>query len=398
MRATCHFLSVTVLSVLTLAAAGCQSGGGSRFAWMNPWSKSPADASLVARSAPQLPSAGATPPGGEGAALANSAAPAFDAGSTSTIAAAPTASYPTTGLGAAAPAVAPTSGYPQTGSGLPGGGPPSYPATATASTARPKPPTAAPAMAGPPQVASVLPSLNKPAPTMPNSSMPSRSQPSTGSGPYDPSGYQESAAVATATPSFPPNRYGSPDASASPSSPYRSVASAPADAGSSALASPPSSPPSSPAGRYGGVATATPMSSTTQGFPSPTAPAGRYPAVASASPAAVATPTASASPYPQAGISPAPPVTPGLGSLPGTAVAPASAEVKIASAPGEYRPGGTTSYPVSVASRAAPGPAGSTPASYPATGAAPADNQPGSSYPGSSSPAPAYPTTPSSRY
>lgn len=366
MRVSSSSINSTALLLLTLgvlptigATTGCQSAG-SRLAWMNPWSRTTQDTSLIARSAPQLPSAQATAPGGAtavaattdkmGAKASGETAPAFDAASAATIAGAPAAKYPTTP-----------------------GSAPGFPTTADPG--------------GPPKIAAA------------------KSSASTSDGPYDPSEYQP--AVAT-TPSYDADRYANggsrysvanvmPETSPATSGRYGSSASAPM----SPLSPPSDSSPATSSG-VSSYASKSPNQSASDlaGYPSAT-PAASYPATqSSTAPSGDAYPPTVSPPArqtPFAGLASSAPVS--------KAVTPASAELQLDAPAGQYRPGGTSTYPVSVASRPAATPAASSPypatsSVYPATSsgeAAPAPSsspiQPASPYPTVSP----YPATPSYR-
>ncbi len=335
MRDLSHQANWSALLILALCGAtGCQSAG-TRLARLNPWSRSAAETSVIARSAPQLPSAQATP--AEGAPVVATATPAtgntapgFSPASTSTIAGAPSAAYPTT---TSVPTATP-------------GTAPAYPSTAPAS--------AAPAT-----------------PVSPTNTAVAASGP--GAGPYNPSGYQPT--VQAKAPSFQPDRY------AGLGSRYGTVASA-TQAPSVTPSVAPATPSASYGNRYGAVPSGlgspanslatTPAASLTPTDSPVSTPLPAYPSSAGqSSPVTAPSAVASGNRY---GLSapPAAPVSPPSKSSPSSQVAsvqPAAAEVQLSAPTGQYRPGGTSSYPVSVAARPE----------------APSSAYPTSAYPGSTS-------------
>lgn len=314
-----HHIGLMTLLLATAISTGCQSGG-SRLAWMNPWNKKAEDASLVARSAPTLPSeqVAAAEQDKPAVSMPNTAikpstAPAFDPTATSsaasTIAAAPTATYPTT-ASATAPGAA------------------AYPATASANTLGVTPPATGtpPAVATPPAYATA--SIPK--------------APTSTAGPYDVNGYQEPAKPAA--PSFQPDRYAG--LSLPSSTPTANAPSNPAVSQSPTLSS-------SLGDRYSSLASPASLAAAPHSAPPttplPGAPASRYATTASPEMPAASVPTKQTTPMA------APPVT---ASVP--QVAQASAEVKLTAPAGSYRPAGTSTYPTAVAVATRPAPPATT--------------------------------------
>ncbi|TWT99161.1 hypothetical protein Pla108_00950 [Botrimarina colliarenosi] len=372
-----------VLLALTVVSTGCQSsGGGSRWAW-NPWKKSPAvEAELVAETSPKLPSDGATPQ------VETLAKP----GASTAVAVAMPQQTPPAMMGVAPKFDAVAAAVPTIDKAAPSG--PNW-------SAYPTSPSSDPSKIA----ATATPSLPA-AKTAPAAS---------GSGPYDPNGYQPK--VVAATPSTPSaDRYGLGDryaattaAAGLPSLPAIKDAASTADRYSSTASSNISQATQSvqqtaqqAADRY--AATGAQATSSAQNWydnATTTASAAPAKAVAAATAAVASAPTypstsgvasaaPAASPYPTTGSQPAATGYPStLGTLPpaGSAyaattpinpVTPASttapstgntgSEIRLTSLPGEYRPGGTGTYqsPVSVATR----PEGSTstpPATTPAS-------------------------------
>jgi hypothetical protein len=324
------FPSLTLLAVL-IAATGCATS--SRMAWWKKDIAKPEDSSAVARNAkPTLPStqstpqavavAGltpATPPSSTNLAAAGpqvaGATPALPGATPAAGAVPPSVSIPVTS--AATLANAPTATYPPTQPGADLAD--KLVSTPNAKTAATVPATAAAPAGMPPQVASV------PA-----------------AGPYDPNGYKPTAAVASNDPSAAAevDRYGM---SSSPSSP---AAAAP---GATAQLT------SDPSDRYGYTPSAPQAVAASGGTPitDPNVAAGdRY-----------GNPTIPAIAEKTAQAAPAVTASPAEAS---------NASVKLASAPGQYRPGRTSSYTstpaggaVEVASRPAPA-ASAAPATTPA--------------------------------
>lgn len=363
--------------VAAIGAAGCKSGGGSRWAW-NPWSKSAGEeAAALAESAPKLPSDGATP-----------LIEGIDKPKDAAVAIATPAKTP--------PAMA--------------GMAPTISAVAAATPAIDKPAPSSPNWS--PYPTSSSPAAPTTPPTAPVAAVASNTA---GGSPYDPNGYQPKApaqpvsqptdrygignryAAATTTPptvdtkpfgDLPPatqtpptsavgSRYGAPTAPTTPAaSPFGSVASA---------STPESSTPPAPGGdvnsRYPSTAplptttasatTPKPAASAAPAYPTANAypTASPYPTADSQSSTPIAQTSATASPYPVASGQPAtasyPVASSSLGTIPAgsvygaatTPVEPAAEEqgsvVRLTSAPGQYRPGGTSTYQpaVSVASR-----------------------------------------------
>lgn len=289
-----------VLVLIAVGLAGCQSGPqwASSLAW---WKHDapPEDTSLVARSAaPELPSAQVAPPQVSSAAMPPSAANLAAASTPPTVPAAtmpqvpmtpagmPVASYPTTAAAATIPPVAAA---------------PQIPATATSPYAMTPAPAVPNATAGVPNAATVAQT-----------------------GPYDPNAYRPTTTPTTLATVASDDRYGAGSGSAQ----------------ADRYAATPAVGQTPPVGdRYAAVPDryqyeATPPAASAPTPPAPaTAPYGddRY-GVAAATPAA-GMPTAQ---YP---VSEA--VSPAM---------PASATVQITSPAGQYRPGGTASYPVRSAS------------------------------------------------
>jgi hypothetical protein len=319
--------SLTLFAVL-IAATGCATG--SRMAWWKKDIAKPEDSSAVARAAkPTLPSSQSTPQAVAVAGLTPGTPPS----STNLAAAGPQVAGATPGLPGATPgagAVPPSVSIPVTSAATLANAPTAtYPPTQpgadladklvskpNATTAAAVPATAAAPAGLPPQVASV------PA-----------------AGPYDPNGYKPTAAVALSDPSAgaEADRYGM---SSSP------AASAP---GATAQLT------SDPSDRFGYTPSASQAVASSGGTPitDPNVAAGdRYgnPTIP-----AIAEKTAQAAPA----VATSPAAAP-------------NASVKLASAPGQYRPGRTSSYngspanaAVEVASRPLPPAASATPASAP---------------------------------
>ncbi|QDV75492.1 hypothetical protein [Botrimarina mediterranea] len=344
------------LAVLAAASTGCKSGGGSRWAW-NPWSKPAAEAEALAATDAQLPSSGATP---QVETLGAKAAPTAVATSTKTTppaleGVAPkfeavAAAAPTPTINKPAPTSPNWSPYPTS--------PSSNPAGAAAKTIASTP---------------VTPAAAKSA------------APAGTSGPYNPNGYKPQVAAATTaagedrygiTPTTPlpdlksnatttaqtaqqaADRYAASTAAAA-SNWFDAVdSSAPAKAMASAAEKSPTA--------------ASPFPTTSPTSTAPTATS-TYPStgsVATAAPAASPYPSTSsaASPYPTT-VGALPPATTPIAS---TTPAENGSVIKLTSAPGGYRPGGTSTYPTSVSVATRPtesttkpeAPASTTPSRY----------------------------------
>ncbi len=297
---------VAVLTITVTLATGCQSGG-SKWAWWNPMSRSAADTSLVARTAPALPSDSATPliEGIEApvaTAVASTIAPALPASATAT----PLASTP-----------------------------PAMPK-------RTLPPTSSIASATPAQEAAkirAVPQMSAPAAqpyVAPGKTM-TPADAYAAAGPYDPNAYQPTAPaqVKSDAPAS-TGRYGGLGDR------YASVASNTA-ANTVAEAVPnfstPAASPASPStedrygmgGRYASASTAASTAAT---------PSATHPAV-------VGTPPPATSVYSTAS------------AVPTTAPASERSEIRLTSLPGEYRPGGTGTYKSGVSIATRPGSGGS---------------------------------------
>lgn len=327
MTARLSLLTSITAAALVAASVGCQSSGGSRWARLNPWSSKPAETAL-AENAPTLPSAETTPK------VEGLAAPATAVAGNPAAAEAPA-------FAAAAPEITKTPSI-----GTPVSVPISpYSAPPTTVAATPAPPAGAP-------------------------------------GPYDPDAYRSNDPVAAVAAKLRAAATQVEQTSNELGSRYGdAVATTPTvDVPDFSLATAPAAP-ASVGDRYGAmvaqatqpaqdaIAQFTPSAATTSAPTAPAAPATPTRSLPTATAETVAT-TAAPRAYPVA----AAPITPAA-----TGIVPASGEiasvdsrVQLTSAPGEYRPGGTSSYlgSVSVASRTtetkpAP-PANASP--YPTTG------------------------------
>lgn len=323
------FTAITLgLALSITTGTGCQSSG-SKWAWWNPMSKSTEDVSLAARTAPELPSDQATPVvegteslGGSTTALAAAKPSPSSTGDAPAFTPGVVAKSETTPEQEAAQ-IASTPGMPKT---------PSY-------TALPK----------------YEPSKEK---TTPATSLAAKSTDSPG--PYDPNAYKPQAPVqvASASRSTTGGRYGGSGDR------YGAVQNPSAYDSLPPITTQPS--PASTGDRYAGnrYATSSPepvTSSSTNTFPKTDT------AVQQTAGAVPAYPTTSSSTKSNATLKtdslPAPPVTPADvtpltatspssqttpsvygASVPQMAAAPTAESVKIATRPGEYRPGGTRTY------------------------------------------------------
>jgi hypothetical protein len=323
------------LALITIVAvvAGCQTAP--RFAWWK-HDKAPDDSSAVARSAspsgnPALPSAQTKP---EAVAVAG-LTPAAPPSSTNLAAAGSPA-------GAAAGALAsktPSATAPLAAHSNPTA--PSVPIPVTSSTLANAPVATYPTENGLAEKLVGTPSAKSAAAVPSATGVPA-------GGPYDPNGYKPSASLAARNPN---STSGGADR-------YGVSTSAP----SAAMAALPNSPPplaSDPADRYGSS-------------PNPLRAGATPAATALADPAAIAADRSS---------NPTLPMLPNQPAVAASAAATAS-QVRLASAPGGYRPGRTSSYTggsatpaVEVASRPSP-PSATTPATPSATGANSAASQP----------------------
>ena len=345
------------LSFVMLTGAGCQSSGGSKWTWWNPMSRSTADTALAASEAPKLPSDSATPviegteslggPAKSSTAIASNEAPSFQP-STST-------SSPEATPGAEAAKIASTPS-------LPAGSTPTAPSGAVTPFQSKSNTT----------VASATPALPK-------------------GNPYDPGAYKEPVVAKVASKAPKADRYGSSGSryGASNTPAFDSLP-------------PVKVPPATKSNRYGedryATAPATnqlppiePVTAPTTRPAAPVAAASPYnslPPASSLPPQNVASgsnskpvalpsinngPTKSPA-LPQIAALPKPPAEPALpgkpavesptiGTLPASSVYAASVPaqqstqpvqqasgdgtgqtVRIATRPGEYRPGGTSSY------------------------------------------------------
>lgn len=338
-------------------STGCRSSSaGSKFAWWNPWSKSAADTSAIAKSAPGLPSDSATP------LVEGLAKPAATAVAATTAAPTPSAAAP----GGEAPAFRPSTPAP------------------VPSVAQTTPAKEAAKIASVPTLPTspATPAMAKPAGAMPGATPAMMAATPAAAGPYDPNGYRpEVAAQAVAQVE---DRYA---AAASTAASYNDFESFMAKGASQATGE---------ANRYASTVTpaatsvaAAPTQASTQlaaaakglqqiasAAPATSYPVAAYPATTPSRTPAVATALAGAKPA-------ASPVTsPVIGSLPATNLAP----VQLASKPGQYRPGSTGTYRPGVSVAALP-PAASAPAAtplprdasglpvYPTTAPAPAPTQ-----------------------
>jgi len=354
----------TLMVLVSVAGfSGCQSGP--RWAW---WKNEKApDSSVVARSAqPALPSAQSTP---QAVAIAG-VTPAAPPSSTNLAAAG--------AMPAAAPAVPPVS-IPVTSNPTVANAPlANYPASNPANTLADKL-TAAPS-------AAIKPTNAPPAaPAVPAATASQLVAAVPPSGPYDPKGYKPSAnltstgTAAAAAPAAEPDRYGMDTAdryaAAPPTNFSESKASDPADRYTAAapVAATPAAMPTKPVSEA----------------PIPAKAAAASPPIAAQSPAAIATQPPAAMPQPLVPLAAAPSSSPAAAVSPPAPSAPSG--VHLTSAPGQYRPGGTSSYPgsaampaVEIASRPSP----------PATSAAPVQPAPPStSEPWSPPTAPLAPAT-----
>lgn len=347
----------TMLRSLTLVAAvmaivGCQSGP--RFAWFKR-EKSPEESSAVARSAkPTLPSAQSTPQ----AVAVNGLTPAAPPSSTN-LAAASGATTPgalgglsakTAPLATATPTTPPATTPIPPSSAITATQPPGYPTDsglADKLVSTPKTAGATTPAAPPSALASNTSATTTPASVPATPGM-------TTAGPYDPGAYKPSTSMnpATTTSSEPADRY-----AMSSTPPFPAPAAQSPPYGSTSLNS-------DPADRYGtpggAVAAASVTPAAAMSDPSALA-ADRY-----ANPRIPTLPTTTAT----AQSAPAPSVSAPLAStappavataIPTTNAVPAGSAVRLASAPGQYRPGRTSSYiptsatiPVEIASRPAP--------------------------------------------
>ncbi len=319
-----------LLFAVLAVVVGCKSGPG--FAWFKR-EKAPEDSSAVARSAkPALPSSQSTPQPAAVAGLTPAAPP-----SSTNLAA---ASTPATGaLGALGTTTAPATTKPVT---PPPAAVPVSPSTAMAAaptTTFPSDNGLADKLVSTPKSATTATPLAGTAATATTASTPA-TPPMVAAGPYDPSAYKPSAVSTSdiaSSNSAGADRYAVAAGSAGATSP-------------SIVATAPTSLVSDPADRYGSRAVVTPA-------PVPAGPPITDPAAIAADryanppiPTLPATPAATQSAVISAPAAPATaiPATPTTG-------------VRLASAPGQYRPGKTSTYvttsatvPIEIASRPAP--------------------------------------------
>jgi ribonuclease E len=309
-----------VFALVACGLAGCQSGPNwaSRLAW---WKRDapPEDSSLVARSAaPQLPSAQVTPPQVSPSAVPPSAAN-LAAANTPAVAAA-TAALPSTA------ASAPVASYPAV---------PNPTASAAAPAACPTANSAAAANpASLPASASMMPTT----PGAPPATVAAQT------GPYDPNAYRPSTTLPTVAATMPmaasdDNRYANGG-----SEPDRYAVTASAAAASAPAADRYDS---SVPGRYDypGTSTSQAVAATPPTPPAVSSSVGdddRY-GVAAAPVAAQSQQPAVAATVPPAGVPVAQYPTP---AATGNATSAVAATVQLSTPPGQYRPGGTLSYPI----------------------------------------------------
>lgn len=311
--------ALATLLLMLVASTGCQSSGGSRWAFLNPFSGDD-DKKLVAATAPELPSSGSGLPSD---------------GVTAQLEGAP-----------AATTVASTQPAATTAPKEPSMEAPTYAANTPAFDSSPAKEESR--IATTPQLAKSVPepptSHSYPMAAIPDMETP---EPVVAqANPYDPNGYQEAAlAQVAAAPSAPADRYGNlgnryasaPTATPSNDTPdfryqptetpaqsttgdrYGSYASTPAPTSAPASAATPSSTPYQPAETAQVVTT----------------PAGSRYASTPAPHAVTPATTPIVSPYTTSQQPSAPLVA---------EVNTPSSEVKLVSAPGQYRPGGTSSY------------------------------------------------------
>lgn len=375
---TQRFASLSLAMLFVVTSVGCQSSGGSRWAWWNPLSSSSEDATLVARTAPALPSDSATPK------IEGIAAPA-------------------TTLAAAAPAVKTTN--------------PALPTIVASSPApafQSSPTAEATKIASTPQIPSKPATPAVKAPGYPLAAIPAMAnttQQSAAGGPYDPNGYKETATtVATTTANPMGDRYGNlgnrydsapaqetpafnyqPEvAQTSPAKPYAPPAAAaptnsvvgnrynsyaaasgnryqtpeatnaytPQSASNLAASNPAmTSPATQSVDRY---AASTPSYAAAPAVTPPASDSARYPATVDNASAGIASKPAQV----------APSNTPSTGTVVASNNNPLGSEVRLVSSPGQYRPGGTSTYPSSMNIATKPDAASGTPAtpSYPSSG------------------------------
>ncbi len=320
-----QLLSLAMLLLMVTINTGCRSSSGSRWAFLNPFSGGE-NKTLVAATAPALPSDSATPQL-EGAPPAETAVASNTPAETSTAPKEPSMDAPAFATNA-----------------------PSFNSTPAKEEAQ---------IAATPQLAKSTPepasSHSYPMAAIPEMSTPKQTAVAAQASPYDPNGYQESAPaqVAAVQPQTSDrygnlgNRYASaPAAQSSPTPEYNyqpATTSAPSTIGdrygSYASTPAPTSTPTPTSTPVAEPTTTQPyQAANTQTTPSYSSPVGsRYasapstPAPETASPSTepTATPYATAQ---QAG-----------GPLVAEVNAPSS-EVQLVSAPGQYRPGGTSSY------------------------------------------------------
>lgn len=379
--------SLSLVMLFVVSSVGCQSSSGSRWAWWNPWSGGSEDTTLLARTAPALPSDSATP-------LIEGAAP-------------PATTLATTGSAATTAPLATTTN-------------PSLPTIETASTApafNSSPRSEAAKIASTPQLASkaATPAVENPGypiaaiPAMQATTQASTT-PAAAGGPYDPNAYQEKAptSIASTTPSSSGDRYGnlgnryaSSTTDATPDFSYQPTTVAQATAAPSQTATASAAPyqanqttpsnNSSVGDRYGSYAatpvspyqpaTSAPATSTaassavnaTESLPSPpSTPVDRYAASTPSYPStpAVTTPAQSTPRYPVTPSQVAGTATQAAGAIVASNSNNLGSEVRLVSSPGEYRPGGTSTYPSSMNIATKPDTAGSSTATpaYPSSG------------------------------
>ena len=338
MKTNAHFTRFGLAVVLTVTvsfATGCKSGG-SKWAWWNPMSRSAADTSLIARTAPALPSDAATP-------LIEGVTPPAVTAIASTTAPSTTAAAP----GFTPPSL-PKATIPPAGSIA--SSTPAQEAAKLASTPEISTPAAQPYMAA---AKNALAQAMTPADAY------------AAAGPYNPNAYQPStpAQAKSSTPAS-SGRYGSTGDR------YASVASNAVNTVTEAV--PDFSNPAAPTaqatpdrygrgGRYAAAAVTPAPTTPSQVAPAATLAAATPPPVTpiaseSQSPAALATPP-TASVYSTASAVPT--------TVPN--VEPRS-EIRLTSLPGEYRPGGTGTFQAGVNVATRPGttaPATTQPATTP---------------------------------
>ncbi len=333
-----RFASLSLVLLFVASSVGCQSSGGSRWAWWNPWSGASDDATLVARTAPALPSETATP------LIEGATAPAAAIASTTPAARSAAPTIPTIETAGTAPAF--------------NSSPTAESAKIASTPAIPSKPVD-PAMQAPSYPIAAIPAMASTNPTS-----------SATSGPYDPNGYKETApAVVASTPTTAGDRYGnlgnryaSTAPTNTPEFKYEpAVASTTPVVSTPAVSTPASTTTNNSVvgDRYGSYAAA-PVSSYQPPVQQPAAtttpntPVDRY---------ATTTPSYSATP------------TQATGAIVASNSNDLGSEVRLVSSPGEYRPGGTSTYSGSMAPSSmniatkpdAPGSSIATP-SYPSSG------------------------------